>query len=439
MNISQPLGYTKCCSGGQIKLPAMETPTPVVQELFRGVSRASKDFLKNARLINTKTSFASCTIDTFKFRTGGPPALRIHGQIFHNIGNVLFNVNDPTVSKVQFMQAFFYGAGDDTELTPSQNEIVRRIRDEAREYNSFYRTLLPHVEAYNDDTIPAYKLVIDDRIPADAPTRTYNLPTCVEVAAIACGSGDEDDQSSHRQLVIRMREGGIQKIYSNHSAYDTLAYVPFHMRGEQGWTYNAYFKHQLINDEWSLTNKKVSCMDYYSFRAHTRDDINVGAIQQDLLLCGRMLTQQYFCDQWIKTEEERLQWARNNQTKLKAELYAGLADAVAANETRLAGRFCVLPSSHQGSPRNMFQKFQDGMAIVRKKGTADFFITMTTNPKWREITENLKPGESAKDRPDLVARVFDMKRKAFMDYLTKSNVQGRCIGHLENKEYQKRK
>ncbi|POM60340.1 Helitron helicase-like protein [Phytophthora palmivora] len=51
------------------------------------------------------------------------------------------------------------------------------------------------------------------------------------------------------------------------------------------------------------------------------------------------------------------------------------------------------------------------MAIVREAGAPNMFITMTCNPNWPEIKENLRPGEKASDRPDIVARVFMQKLK----------------------------
>ena len=51
----------------------------------------------------------------------------------------------------------------------------------------------------------------------------------------------------------------------------------------------------------------------------------------------------------------------------------------------------------------MHEKQCDAMAYVRRMGRADFFITMTCNPEWPEIVENLLPGQKSQDRPDLVA------------------------------------
>lgn len=41
----------------------------------------------------------------------------------------------------------------------------------------------------------------------------------------------------------------------------------------------------------------------------------------------------------------------------------------------------------------MANQFQDAMGLVRKFGKPDLFITMTCNPKWTEITAELRDGE----------------------------------------------
>ena len=52
----------------------------------------------------------------------------------------------------------------------------------------------------------------------------------------------------------------------------------------------------------------------------------------------------------------------------------------------------------------MQQNYQDAMAIVRSFGFPDYFVTMTANPAWPEITANQRKWETAADRPDLVAQ-----------------------------------
>ena len=69
-----------------------------------------------------------------------------------------------------------------------------------------------------------------------------------------------------------------------------------------------------------------------------------------------------------------------------------------ANDGECVGRRTVLPSSYISGPRHMSALYQDAMAVVRKFGKPDLFITMTCNPKWTEITaaleENQKSGQA---------------------------------------------
>ena len=78
------------------------------------------------------------------------------------------------------------------------------------------------------------------------------------------------------------------------------------------------------------------------------------------------------------------------------------------------------------------------MAIVGKKGKADLFITMTANPKWKEVQEALLPGQIAADRPDVVARLFRLRLRELMDDLLKKIVLGCTVAHMWVTEFQKR-
>ena len=97
-----------------------------------------------------------------------------------------------------------------------------------------------------------------------------------------------------------------------------------------------------------------------------------------------------------------------------------------------------MASSFLGSPRYYHGKFQDSLAIVRYYHKPDLFITMTCNPKWPEITDNLNPGQSAQDRPDLVARVFKLKKDQLIKDITQGCIFGQVLAFLWVVEFQKR-
>ena len=59
-----------------------------------------------------------------------------------------------------------------------------------------------------------------------------------------------------------------------------------------------------------------------------------------------------------------------------------------------------------GSPRSMMQAYQDAMAIVSLFGKPDLFITMTCNPLWSEISDNLFPGQKWGDINPLRRFIF---------------------------------
>ena len=211
------------------------------------------------------------------------------------------------------------------------------------------------------------------------------------------------------------------------------------MYGDKGWTWDIP-KYQL-NEQGQFVvkpNSHVTAVDYYAYRMHTRDPKGANDIVQDTLTFGGLLKQQYDCDNYVKIEQQRLHFQKTHQKQLKAEFYSGLQDAVAANEHRDAGKYVILSSSFVGSPRHNHQCYQDAMAAVRRYGKPDLFITFTCNPKWKEIVEHLRPGESPQDRNDLIARVFKMKLSALMTDLTKNNLLGKSIAHTQVIEFQKR-
>ena len=86
----------------------------------------------------------------------------------------------------------------------------------------------------------------------------------------------------------------------------------------------------------------------------------------------------------------------------------------------------------------MYNLYLDAIAMVRKMGRPDFFITFTANPAWDEIRDNLCPNQRAADRPDLIARVFHIKLQSLLDDLTKAMVLGRVVAWTYVVEFQKR-
>jgi hypothetical protein len=80
----------------------------------------------------------------------------------------------------------------------------------------------------------------------------------------------------------------------------------------------------------------------------------------------------------------------------------------------------------------------DAMALVRKYGKPDIFLTMTCNPNWDEINRELYPGQTPQDRPDLVVRVFRAKLEELKDRLLQKDILGKVKAYVYVVEFQKR-
>jgi hypothetical protein len=283
----------------------------------------------------------------------------------------------------------------------------------------------------------------------------YNLPTSVEIAAIIPGSGDEDIQE-HREVILWLHQAqandptrnSLKRISHLHPIYSPLHYVLLFPQGKTGW--HLEIPITKVEDQ-RPRSKNVSQRCYYAYRIHWCTN------QSDVLFWAGKFFQQYVIDVWASIEESNLCWVRLHQKDLKADTYQGLHDAVA---TDLApdqhGHRFILPSSYAGSPRHMYQLFQDSMAICRFCRKPDIFLTMTANPNWPEILDALLKYEvikrnnrggnddhsgpamqTASDRPDIVARVFHKKKDALLAEI-KDGLFGAISGLVYTTEFQKR-
>nr|XP_004295595.2 PREDICTED: uncharacterized protein LOC101292200 [Fragaria vesca subsp. vesca] len=175
--------------------------------------------------------------------------------------------------------------------------------------------------------------------------------------------------------------------------------------------------------------------DFMSYQIHER------ANESSTLLKGGRLFQQFLVDAYANVEENRLFYIRKNQPDIRSETYVGICDAsIREHDGENVGKRIILPSTHTGSPRYMNKHYHDAMALCRKYGPPDLFITLTCNPKWPEIERALlnKHGSKPEDRPDIVARIFKMKHDDLISYVKSGKPFGKAIADVATIEFQKR-
>jgi len=217
--------FNRCCNQGTIQLPKLTPPPHLFQELLIGHTQRSKLLLKKSRAFNTKISFGSVAMTSHDFPSArGVPSLRVSGCIYHNVESIL-PMEGITPS---FVQCFFLETtGDDNafKFSETELEILAELRTWIQNHNPFIQGIKQNMDRIQTADIPLYKLVLSDTPPPDAATRTYNAPTCSEMAAILIGDGES---ASNREVHIHLRGGGIRSIPSTHTSFDPMCYVLTH-------------------------------------------------------------------------------------------------------------------------------------------------------------------------------------------------------------------
>ena len=129
-------------------------------------------------------------------------------------------------------------------------------------------------------------------------------------------------------------------------------------------------------------------------------------------LKAKRLFQMYVVDGQSRIESERLNYLRFHQNDLRWDTHRGFHDGLIEQDGEAAqtGRRVILPSTFTGGAPYLNEQAADAMSYATKFGKADFFITITTNPKWPEF-QQLAPNGQILDRPDLLSRVFYLKKK----------------------------
>ena len=99
------------------------------------------------------------------------------------------------------------------------------------------------------------------------------------------------------------------------------------------------------------------------------------------------LFKQNIVNMYAKIEEQRLNFILFNKSKIRSDSLCGIQDAISRGDCDFANicKRIYLPGSFIGSPRHMYQLYQDSISIVRDLGKPYIFITFSCNPYWPEI------------------------------------------------------
>jgi len=372
--------------------------------------------IKRARKHGTG-NFTGRREDGFVVHAQFPYHIRVHGQLFHSCPPALPKPGETA----KFVQLYIVDNALEEVMKHKQNanlnkDVVEQILEYLKENNPWAKAIAKTVKEYMLNQ-PNVKSVVIDFVPNTG--HQYRVPQDDNIAGFVPTSAS-DKFNEHRSIYITNANDSFRKIDELNAMYDPLHYVIMFPKGDPGFS-------KIVAD----LNDEDTLLKFYQQRMQIRPDRHVS-------LChfGR-LSHEYVIDMWLKIESYRLAWIKNNQKDLRVSSEPDERPDDAPVDSDEGRSIVYLPPSFTGGKRYYRRKFLDGVNVANKIGAGTVLITMTANPNWPEIQAALEPGETANDRPDIVARVFYMKWNQLQDDITKHHVLGFCLGIEDVHEFQK--
>ena len=155
-----------------------------------------------------------------------------------------------------------------------------------------------------------------------------------------------------------------------------------------------------------------------------------------------VLLDEYLCSGYGRDLQIKVNKAFQIQMSLLSQKEAlnGLNESVSESYDKDKNQFGIktfIPATFTGSPAYWNSVAKNGFYLSMILGAPTFFITMTENPHWHEISA-LNTEKDIMMNSVLLARIFYQKKNSLISYIKKSKIFGEVKGYLWRDEYQKR-
>ena len=381
-----------CCASGRVRLEPVPAPPPQLRHLWTADSVEARTFRQYSRHLNSALALSSLSAREVPppAGTGGyAPCVVIQGRVYHRLGPLearpdqvptfgQIYVNDPLAEDPDAEAAIRLGhvrlpAATSDAVQVRLLDLLQRLQAELRLHNRWVRAFLMAGEILAEDVQHRTLVISAAARPAGEHERRYNAAEGLREVAVLMG-----DEPAQHDLVLRRRHvrgvAALQHIDETHRACDPLHFVLLFPMGTTGW--------HLEIPQAQQPGQRPRCVSVLQFYAHR---LQVRPTQDDSLLRGCRLLQEFACMAYAKVEAMRLRYIVTHQRELRADLYQHVRDAVAVDaelgqpQQRGAGgeagdqpqqqgaggeeggqpavgRRVVLPATFIGGPRHMRER-----------------------------------------------------------------------------------
>ncbi|CDO69901.1 hypothetical protein BN946_scf184884.g60 [Trametes cinnabarina] len=384
-------------------------PLPFEYEVF--IHHPKLSFL--SRTLNLVFSFASLeTTAEFPRFEGDPGFVAIQGRIYHRIRP------QHTNSAVRWLlyDGFLSSTAPHADLLPSlPAPWIDTVRSVLLRVNPFTQQLRI-LGQLDPSECPDAHLILDGNA------------TTPELAAIMSYNNTALSEVNARRLVVSRTDSRNHTIPITSRLWEPLAYPLLFPHGTLGWGLpNSNLELGATTEGGQSANNDPETTQIWFYRARLLRE-------ERFSIFGR-LTNEYVVDMFSRNLEARLHYIRTNQQRIRQQDAEQMGlDAVNDTEN------IYLPASFLGSNRWASEQIADSLAIAALHGPPTFFITVTCNRTWPEITSQLRPGQEYHDNPMVVCRVF-RRKLAHLQHTLRSSLfpdVGPLLYMILSTEFQKR-
>ena len=454
-----PLEILDCCAKGTIVFPAIPKLPNSVLQMFPNnacsVPASVKLWREHSRSFNTAFAFASTVMKQATLSNRGPPVLVLTGQVTR----LMWNGTETEVNRNRpaFAQIYYYSTEQTARIEARKGLVC--LTEPLKDQKTV--PFLTHLESVMADHplskdhshnylkhshAPQGVVTLEEtnRAAINDHGGAFDRYTADPIAGLVPNLSQQESVGyASRQVIPNDKKQYLRSVSVITGGVDALQYPLLHWHEDYkdaGW--NAFMKKQPTENA-----RRITCAEYYRYLLMVRDDPDwtkpQGGLVKDYLLHNNLLTQQMAIDFWVKVQDNRLEFLRKNQDKLRSTQYSTYVQAVETKTLETVGREIpsgtFLPQSVGGSDRDMRERFRDAMAMTRDIGQPSLFITMTANPNWPEVVLECKRwGENPAMRAEIVDRVFHLKLRELEKQLYVNGILGNCIAHIRVVEFQKR-
>ena len=300
----EPLGF--CCSNGSFSIKLPDIPEPLKTKLIYDIN-----FRKNIRKYNNSLALCSWGVDSPEPKSW--PNIKFQGRVYHSLGSI----HPESGESRKWAQCYIH----DGSIT-AEEEADSRMKLQIDSHDMNKNTLVelqnmlhlcnPYVKDFKtmgeipEDQVLEVKFILKmhGKPPPTVHPKTFNLPTCQEVALIGL-----DERPAKGDIQIQLRGGGVKHISDCNENYDPLHYVLLFPRGEKGWSFHLTKRN----------GKSLTPVKFYRYLLMFRDE---SKYFNSILRSGRLF-QEFCCTQFFKVERQRLKWVKFNQRQIHAKKYRG--------------------------------------------------------------------------------------------------------------------